>query len=227
MYLSLIPDKIVRTSEKIAGRIRSQFPDSGLSKVADELFKLSQTTMERCNWITRPILGLRFLIGIIIMGIIAAVIFLVWLKIVIDFSSLDITRFIEFLEPLLNILIIFGAALLFLITAETRIKRKKALDALHELRAMAHVIDMHQLTKDPKIILGQKNAAEQGESMTAFQLMRYLDFCCDLLAIIGKIAALYGQHLDDSVVLNSVNDVEMLTTSLSSKIWQKIKFCKD
>ena len=48
--------------------------------------------------------------------------------------------------------IIIGAALFFLTTFETRIKRSKALDALEELRSISHVIDMHQLTKDPELI---------------------------------------------------------------------------
>ena len=32
--------------------------------------------------------------------------------------------------------------------------RKRALAAIHELRAMAHIVDMHQLTKDPESCFG-------------------------------------------------------------------------
>jgi len=86
---------------------------------------------------------------------------------------------------------------------------------------------MHQLTKDPKVILFQEYATEEKRNhMTSTQLMRYLDYCCDLLAVIGKIAALHAQNFNDPVVLNAVNDIESLTTGLSSKIWQKIKICK-
>ena len=36
------------------------------------------------------------------------------------------------------------------------------------------------------------------------------------------MAALYAQDLDDPVVVEAVNDIEMLATNLSRKIWQKI-----
>jgi hypothetical protein len=44
-------------------------------------------------------------------------------------------------------------AIYFLLTVESRVKRRTALRALHELRSIAHVIDMHQLTKDPEQLL--------------------------------------------------------------------------
>jgi hypothetical protein len=40
-------------------------------------------------------------------------------------------------------------------TIETRVKRRRALRAIHELRSIAHVIDMHQLTKDPEWVLAR------------------------------------------------------------------------
>ena len=52
-------------------------------------------------------------------------------------------------------------------------------EALHELRGVAHVIDMHQLTKDPR---GMKfkaiaTASSPERTLTPFQLTRYLDYC--------------------------------------------------
>jgi hypothetical protein len=43
-----------------------------------------------------------------------------------------------------------------------------------------------------------------------------------MLSLTGKIAALYVERFDDSVVLGSVNEIEALTTSLAGKIWQKL-----
>ncbi len=51
---------------------------------------------------------------------------------------------------------------------------------------------------------------------------RYLDYCSELLALISKIAALYVQGFQDSVLLDAVDDVEDLTSGFSRKIWQKI-----
>jgi len=58
--------------------------------------------------------------------------------------------------------------------------------------------------------------------MTAFELTRYLNYCSEMLSLTNKLAAVYAQHLPDSVVIDAVNDIETLTTNLSGKIWQKI-----
>jgi hypothetical protein len=87
------------------------------------------------------------------------------------------------------------------------------------------VIDMHQLTKDPSLVLGTERVKDTAASpkrvMTAFELGRYLD-CSEMLSLTGKVAALYAQDLDDPVVVEAVNDIEMLATNLSRKVWQKI-----
>jgi hypothetical protein len=58
--------------------------------------------------------------------------------------------------------------------------------------------------------------------MTKVELQRYLDYCSELLSLIGKTAVLYAQQLPDEVVLSSANELEQLCSSLSQKIWQKL-----
>jgi len=58
--------------------------------------------------------------------------------------------------------------------------------------------------------------------MSRFELQRYLDYCSEMLSLVGKVAAIYAQSFDDGVALASANEVESLTTGLSRKIWQKI-----
>jgi len=58
--------------------------------------------------------------------------------------------------------------------------------------------------------------------MTRFELTRYLDYCAEMLALIGKLAALYGERMRDGVVIDAVNDIESFTSGLGRKIWQKI-----
>jgi hypothetical protein len=112
----------------------------------------------------------------------------------------------------------------FLLTLEARFKRGRVLDALHRLRSLAHVIDMHQLTKDPTTLLNthQSTSASPPRTMTQFELTRYLEYCAEMEALIGKLAALYGDRMRDAQVVDAVNDVENLTTGLGRKIWQKI-----
>ena len=83
---------------------------------------------------------------------------------------------------------------------------------------------MHQLTKDPERlrVRGQDTASSPKRTLSTPELVRYLDYCSEMLSLIGKLAALYVQKFDDPVALAAVNEVEELTTSLSRKIWQKI-----
>ena len=89
---------------------------------------------------------------------------------------------------------------------------------------MAHIVDMHQLTKDPERLLhpGDDTESSPARTFDAPQLARYLDYCSEMLALIGKVAALYVQGFPDPVALSAVDDIEDLTGSLSRKIWQKI-----
>ena len=136
----------------------------------------------------------------------------------------DISELLQATEAGINELIFLGLALYFLIGLETRIKRHSALQALHRLRSIAHVVDMHQLTKDPAHLLSPFRDTESspGNALTRFELMRYLDYCAEMLALDSKLAALFAQNMDDPVVLTAVNELESLTQGLSGKIWQKI-----
>ena len=125
---------------------------------------------------------------------------------------------------MLNELVLLGVAVFFLGSIEGRIKRRTALRWLHQLRSVAHIVDMHQLTKDPDRLLveRQDTASSPQRLMTSGELGRYLDYCSELLSVTSKVAALFMQHVGDSVVLQSVNEIEDLTNGLSRKIWQKI-----
>ena len=139
-------------------------------------------------------------------------------------GTLDLVQFAQLLESAVNDVLLLGAAIFFLLTIETRIKRSRALRALHELRSLAHLIDMHQLTKDPQRLMDNFKGTTSSPTfqVSAFELSRYLDYCSEMLSLIGKLAALYVQDFDDSVVLASVNEVEQLTAGFSNKIWQKL-----
>jgi hypothetical protein len=139
-------------------------------------------------------------------------------------QPLDFLQFVQVLESGINDVVLVGAGVFFLLTLETRIKRRRALTAIRELRAIAHIIDMHQLTKDPEWIVTPAEASTllPERQMSRFELSRYLDYCSEMLSITGKIAALYIQDFDDDVALAAVNEVENLTTGLSRKIWQKL-----
>lgn len=224
MFRNLNPVKIEKTVRALSSRIAERFPDSGLSKICQELLEVVKTSEQNCMKIRKPSLWLRIPIYLTILLILMILFSALWSLEFPNATHLQLAEFVEVLDAGMNATVLIGAAVLFLITAETRIKRRNALKAVHELRALAHVIDMHQLTKDPERILAnwKGTASSPLETLTAFQLTRYLDYCSEMLSLLGKIAALYGQDFDDEVVLASVSDLETLTTELSQKIWQKI-----
>lgn len=160
-------------------------------------------------------------IVLVVLGIAAQAAAFKFLRV--DNGALSAPEIVQGLEAAVNLFILFGGAVWFLLTLEERLKRRRVLDALHRLRSLAHVIDMHQLTKDPTIVLdGRQTPASPARTMSQFELTRYLDYCSEMLALIGKLAALYAEKMRDGVVIDAVNDIENLTTSLGRKIWQKI-----
>jgi hypothetical protein len=212
----------VETLQQLEHRIGERFPGSGLSKVAAELLAAANESMERAGYLRRPHVPLRIgswaLIAVIVFTGVQA---LLHLRLAPRWE--EFATFLQSSQAIQNV-VFLGIAVLFLANVETRIKRRRALAAIHELRSIAHIVDMHQLAKDPDQFLagGAAPTPPPRRTMTRFELSRYLDYCTDLLSLTSKVAALYVQDLQDPVVLNAVNDVENLTTGLARKIWQKI-----
>jgi type II secretory pathway pseudopilin PulG len=223
MYRALDADKIIATIERLKRRIDERFPGAGLACVAGDLLAAAHDTEQKATSLRRqrwsydllPVLFLAICIGSAL-----------YLQRVLKFevANTEGTNLLQTFEAVLNIAVFGGIALVYLLNLQRQQKRREALNALHQLRSLVHVIDMHQLTKDPSLVLGGEHdtAASPKRKMTAFELGRYLDYSSEMLSLAGKVAALYAQDLDDPVVVEAVNDIEMLATNLSRKIWQKI-----
>jgi hypothetical protein len=222
-YRALDADAIVTTCAKLDARIGERFPGSGLSKVAHELLAEARETTARIADIRRPHRWIRVGVILTVLAMLAIVGGLAF-SLPLSSSRIELFPLLQVVESAINDAIFLGIAVFFLTTLEIRLKRRKALRALHQLRSLAHVIDMHQLTKDPEQLLSQNKGTPSSpqRDLDRFSLARYLDYCTEMLAIISKVAALYVQDLDDPQVLGAVNDIQGLTTGLSSNIWQKI-----
>ena len=227
---TLQPKRIVSTIELLNQRIDERFPDAGLKQVCANVLVLAKNMESRAVWIGRPVVWLRVVTWLVVVAIIVLTARpFAWALLSPGTEAIvpsGLTELIQVMEAAINDVLLIGAAIFFLLTVETRYKRKRALEALHEIRSIAHVIDMHQLTKDPHRILGgqpyRNTALSPKIGMTRFELHRYLDYCSEMLALLGKVAAVYVQEFDDGVALASAAEIETLTTGLSSKIWQKI-----
>ncbi len=221
-YSALSADSILTTLARLGARVRERFPHRGLAGVCAELDRIARVHVQRVGEVSKPHLLLRGLVALVLLAGLFMAGVGVEQKVRQLMDNPDAIGF-EGIEAIANILILMGAAIWFLLNLEARIKRSQALNALHELRSIAHVIDMHQLTKDPASLLGAGRTASSPErDLSPADLMRYLDYCTELLSLIGKLAALYMQGVRDEVVIHTVNEIEGLTTNLSSKIWQKI-----
>ena len=222
MYRALDADKIIATIERLKRRIDERFPGAGLAGVAGDLLAVARDTEAKAASLARPNRLIQSAVALVIatfLGLIALALINIPAP-----TNTEATNILQTLEAAANLVVLTGAILIFLVTLQKRLGRHEALKALHQLRSLVHVIDMHQLTKDPSLVLGRERdtAASPKRKMTAFELGRYLDYSSEMLSLAGKVAALYAQDLDDPVVVEAVNDIEMLATNLSRKIWQKI-----
>ncbi len=220
-FRRLDPQKIVETVEALQKRIAERFPGSGLGNVVEELLRVAQDTVERTRWIQRAHLPLRA--AAVLLSLAVILLLLELLVHIRQFRFDDFTNSVQALDSSISSVVFIGAAILFFLSWEARIKRRRALKAIHELRALAHIVDMHQLTKNPETALRSSGGPSSARRpMTVFELARYLDYCSDAMALISKIAALYVQSYQDPILLDAVDDVEDLTAGFSRKIWQKI-----
>ena len=222
-YRELDQAQITQTLRRLRDRISERFPGSGLSNVAGELVALSEEAFDRIAYVRRRNWPIRIAVGAIIIGMVTVVV-LGAVSIHVSGKVNSISELAQTLDASINDIVFLGVAIFFLVTLESRLKRRKALASLHQLRSVVHIVDMHQLTKDPERLMSPQpdTTSSPERSMSAPELGRYLDYCSEMLSLTSKIAASFVQSIGDPVVLSTVNEIETLATGLSGKIWQKI-----
>jgi len=222
-YRTLDFEAILKTVRRLERRISERFPGSGLLSICHELVSLAEDVQHRAKAIAAPNIALRTAVYILIFAGIAGLLIIAF-AVKFQIGNAELLSVLQAVEAAANIVVLLGAGLLFLISLETRLKRNRSLRDLNVFRSIAHVIDMHQLTKDPGAGLASDHATASSpeRTMTPFELTRYLDYCTEMLSLTSKLAAVYAQNLPDPVVIDAVYDIESLTTNLSQKIWQKI-----
>jgi hypothetical protein len=223
---SLDPQKVIETIATLEKRIAERFSGAGLAAVCGELLAVAREDSVRARRIGRRHILLRLMVFALSA---AGIVLFVWILNQVDFSrtsaSTDsVYTVFQGIEALANMVVLLGAAMLFLITIEQRVKRRRALRALHELRAIVHVIDMHQLTKDPSagVVVGGNTPSSPARTLKPYELSRYLDYCSEMMALASKVAVMFAQSFPDPVVTEAVSDIERIAAGLSQKIWQKI-----
>lgn len=226
MYHTLDPEKIIGTLETLSKRIHERFPNAGLEKVGYQLTEIARLTSARADKLARPNYSMRILIALVLLLGVALLAWLAWKALGLE-TSFELTNVMQGVDSATSLLLVLGGGAFYLSTFEGRWRRDQAMKGLHELRSIIHVIDMHQLTKDPSAFGAPRTTSSPDRPMTAYQLLRYLGYCSELLSLASKVAALYAEKLRDQDIVEAVGDIERLTANLSQKIWQKIELIQE
>ena len=221
MYRSLDSAMIVATLEKLERRVAERFPNAGLAKVCAELTQIARENDTRAQMLVRPNYVLRILSAAVMLAGLALIGY-VSAQIEVKRDAESIFSTLQGIDAGLNIILVAGATVIFLATLESRWKRQQALGDLDELRSIIHVIDMHQLTKDPATSVADATPASPIRTLAPHELVRYLDYCSEMLSMAAKVAAVYAQSTKDPLVVAASSDLQQITANLSAKIWQKI-----
>ena len=228
-YATLNQREIVATIARLHRRISERFPDANLTRVSADLVEVGDQHAANVQRVLRADWRLRAVSAVLlVLGVGALALLLASVRSY-EPENVDLIALLQSIESGLSMLFLLAASVVLLTSLELRRKRRRCLEALHELRALAHVVDMHQLTKDPDHALhpGVATTSSPARPMTPFELARYLDYCSEMLALMGKLAALYAQSFHDPEAIAAVDAIEDLTTGLSRKIWQKIMILEE
>ncbi len=225
MYRSLDSAKIVATLEQLHLRVAERFPGASLAAVCAELTTVARENEKRARHLARPNYFLRLVSTLVTIAGLFLMLFVA--------SQLEVKRETESvystlqgIDSALSIVIVVGGSIVFLTSLEARWKRQQALADLDELRSIIHVIDMHQLTKDPASLVAAPTPSSPARNLSASDLVRYLDYCSEMLSLAAKVAAVYAQSTKDPQVVAAASDLQQLTANLSAKVWQKIRIAQ-
>lgn len=224
-YQRLDATDVKRTVDRLARRIEARFPDRNLRHVCASVSDAVDDLLLRPQspWYAVLRVISRLAIAVLLIGVVIAVVVVV-AQAASDQQPESVWSWIQIIESAINDAVFIAVAIFFLWHVPLRVQRAHDLAAVHRLRSLAHVIDMHQLTKDPDRLRDDFEATSETLElgMTPAELSHYLDYCSELLSLVSKTAALFAEHSTDNTVLQSVEAVESMTTGMSRKIWQKI-----
>ncbi len=217
--------KIADTIQILKIRIEERFPSSGLGFTCGNLLAVARKSNETITLIKKVNYGYRLLVAAFVIAVLTlAGIGVTHVRP--HEGIMTLSDLVTILEAAFNIILLSGGAVVFLVSIENRSKRKKVIKAINTLRSLAHIIDAHQLTKDPCYADTPANRIRTSHSpernFDSFQLGRYLDYCSEMLSLISQVGFLYVQDYHDPIAVESVNDLENLANGMSRKIWQKI-----
>jgi hypothetical protein len=213
--------RITETADNLVERIQETLPASSLARLAVELAQVARTSELRALEARTPILGIRLASALAVAASLMALWYLV-VHIHTRWEFGTITELFEAMDAGFNLMILLAGALWFFITLEGRLKRKKALGFLEELREFVHVIDVTQLYYTPELYKVEP-AGARTESRLDYT---YLLFCTQMLAVISNLAPLYTRGAAGDSILRAASEVELLANAVSTKLLSKTQLVR-
>jgi len=209
----------------------------GLRAATEELGKVVDALLDRRRrapaqraallWTSRALIVVVLAVSLVAVGIAVR-------DAVARAGSVAAFEWLPVVESLINDLVFAGIAIWFLLSLADRVVRNDLIARLHRLRSLAHIIDMHQMSKDPAALLPDTRLGTvAGDEVVSPRTMSvrdyaiYLEYCSELLSLTSKAAALCAEESTDALVLDTVSEIENLTTGMGRKIWQKISLLRD
>ena len=231
-YQRLDSARVVATTERLHRRVEARFPDRGIAQVAAELVRVAGQVGDSASTARHRLKQVR--VASRVVSVLVVLITIVALVLTLHdavLNGLEHTfEWLPLIESTVNDVVFAALAVFFLYALPNRVERSYLLGQLHRLRSLAHIVDMHQLTKDPERLRPRFTTTPETIDIhlaTSDAMENYLDYCSEMLSLIGKIAALCAEESQDSVILDTVSTIETITTGMSSKIWQKISLLPD
>lgn len=225
-YQRLDAQRVVATTERLQRRTAARFPERGLCRVAGELVTVASQVADSASSSRQRLRRIRLLSRamslLVVLGTLIAL--ALTLRDAVTEGPQRSFEWLPLIESTINDVVFAAIAVFFLYALPNRIERGYLLRQLHRLRSLAHIVDMHQLTKDPERLRPDFDLTPESVDphLSRPGMEHYLDYCSEMLSLVGKIAALCAEESQDSVVLDTVSTIETLTTGMSRKIWQKI-----
>ena len=141
--LTLDAGAVSKTIELLSRRVDERFPGSGLSGIGRQLERIAGQARARAAAIARPIAGVRVTVALLILLIAAGLAGTVG-SLRRPREPIEAFQFVQVLESGINDVVLVGAGIFFLLTLETRIKRRR--QDFDDGVALAAVNEVEELT---------------------------------------------------------------------------------
>ncbi len=218
-------EMLSETATSIHRRIVERFPQANLRNLAASVAIKVENVADAAKRDFAP----RWFITLVLFLLVTAVLSAAgWglYRMGLHFGSPDWTELVQSADAALQMILVIGVAVWSLLSLGHKLQRSRQLAYLESLREFIHLLDLHQLEKDPDRLSRRpdentSSSPKMEHVSTAFLMGRYLDYVSELLAVVATMAAYYAANARDEVVLGVVREIGASASQHRLHIGQK------